>query len=63
MVELKQVEQRDRKIEEFVQEFRRAVRESEYRGRLLAEEFKCNLNKTIWQRLMELECQPGTIEQ
>ena len=45
MVEL---EQRDRKMEEFVQEFRKAVRESEYRGRPLVGKFKYNLNRTIW---------------
>ena len=34
-------------IEEFVQEFRRVVRESGYEGWLLIEEFKCGINKVI----------------
>ena len=37
---LKKVEQRSRIIKKFVQEFRRAVRESGYKERLLVEEFK-----------------------
>ena len=40
VAELKKVEQRSRIIEEFVQEFKRAVRGSGYKGRLLIEEFK-----------------------
>ena len=50
-------------MEEFVQEFGRAARKSRYKGRPLIEEFKCGINGTIQQRLMESECQPGTIEQ
>jgi len=34
-------------IEEFVQEFRRVARESEYKGRPLVEEFKRRINATI----------------
>jgi len=40
VAELKRVEQGNTTIEEFVQEFRRAVRDSGYEGQLLIEEFK-----------------------
>ena len=39
-VELRKMEQGGRMMEEFVQEFKRAVRGSGYEGRLLVEEFK-----------------------
>jgi len=35
-------------MEKFVQEFRRAAKESGYEGRPLIEEFKCSINSTIW---------------
>ena len=47
VVELKRLEQESKIIEEFVQEFRRVVRESRYKGRLLVEEFKRGINATI----------------
>ena len=40
IVELKRLEQRSKIIKEFVQKFRRAVRESKYEKRPLMEEFK-----------------------
>ena len=40
MAELRRIEQEEKMMEEFVQEFRRAGRESKYQGRVLAEEFK-----------------------
>jgi len=40
IAELKKVEQESKKIEEFVQEFRRAVRGSSYERKLLVEKFK-----------------------
>jgi len=39
-VKLKKVEQESRIMEEFVQEFKRAARESGYERRLLIKEFK-----------------------
>jgi len=42
-------------MEEFVQEFRKVTRESKYKGRSLVEEFKKGMNRTIHQRLIELE--------
>ena len=50
-------------MEEFMQEFKRAARESGYEGRPLVEEFKRGMNGAIWRKLMEVENQPGSIEQ
>ena len=46
-----------------MQEFRRAARGSEYKGRLLIEEFKRGMNGTIQRKLMEAKHQPEMIEQ
>ena len=48
VVELKRLEQEGRIIKEFIQEFRRAARESEYEERLLVEEFKRGINGIIY---------------
>ena len=50
-------------MEEFVQDFKRVARESGYKGRLLIEEFKREMNGTIKRKLMEAENQSGSIEQ
>jgi len=55
VAELKRLEQRGKMMEEFVQKFRKAARESGYEERLLVEEFKRRINATICQRLMESE--------
>ena len=47
VAELKRIEQREKIMEEFVQEFRRTARRSEYKGRLLVKEFKREINTTI----------------
>ena len=54
-VELRKLEQGGRTIEEFVQKFKRAARESRYEGRLLVEEFKRGINRVIRRKLMEAE--------
>ena len=54
-VELRKLEQGGRTIEEFVQKFKRAPRESRYEGRLLVEEFKRGINRVIRRKLMEAE--------
>jgi len=61
--ELRKLEQGGRTMEEFVQEFKRAVRGSRYEGRLLVEEFKRGMNGAIRRKLMEVGNQPGSIEQ
>ena len=63
VAELKKLEQERKTIEEFVQEFRRVARESEYEGRPLIEEFKRRINGMIRRKLMEVEHQPSLIEQ
>jgi len=63
VAELKKIKKKIKIIEEFVEEFRKATRGSRYEGQLFIEEFKRGMNGTIQQRLIESECQPGTIEQ
>ena len=63
VVELRKLEQKGRAIEEFVQEFRRATRESSYEERLLVEEFKREISRVIRKKLMEAERPLTSIEQ
>ena len=63
VAELKRLEQEERTIEEFIQEFRRAVRESGYEGRPLIKEFKRGMNGMIRRKLMEAKRPPTSIEQ
>ena len=63
VAELKRLEQRERKIEEFIQEFKRVARGSRYEERPLIEEFKRGINGSIRRKLMEAERQPGSIKQ
>jgi len=63
VAELRKLEQGGRTMEEFVQEFKRAVRESGYKGRPLVEEFKRGMNRGIQRKLMESENPPTSIEQ
>ena len=55
VAELKRLEQGSKTIEEFVQEFKRAVRDSGYEERLLIEELKRGMNGTVCWKLIELE--------
>jgi len=50
-------------MEEFIQEFKRAARESGYKGRPLIEEFKRGMNGGIRKKLMEAENPLASIEQ
>ena len=61
--ELRKLEQEGKAMEEFVQEFKRAVRGSGYERRLLVEEFKRGMNGGIRRKLMEAENLPTSIEQ
>ena len=63
VVELRKLEQEGRMMEEFVQEFKRVVRESGYKGRLLVKEFKRGMNRGIRRKLIEAENLPPSIEQ
>jgi len=61
-VELRKLEQGEKTIEEFVQEFKRAARGSGYKRRPLVEEFKRGMNGGIRRKLMEAENPPTSIE-
>jgi len=63
VVELKKLEQGGRIMEEFMQEFKRAVRGSRYEGRPLIEEFKREMNGMIRRKLIKAERPPTSIEQ
>ena len=53
VAELKKLEQGEKMMEEFVQEFRKAARRSGYEEHPLIEEFKRGMNATIRRRLIE----------
>ena len=63
VAELRKLEQRERTMEEFVQEFKRAVKGSGYERRPLIEEFKRGMNGIIRRKLMETERPPTSIKQ
>jgi len=47
VAELKRLEQKGKTMEKFIQEFRRAARDSRYERRLLVEEFKREMNGNL----------------
>ena len=63
VVELRKLEQGERTMEEFIQEFKRAARGSRYEGKPLIEEFKRGMNGGIRRKLMKAENLPISIEQ
>ena len=63
VTELKKVKQEGKIMEEFVQEFRRAARGSEYKERPLVKEFKQGINGAIRRKLIEAKYQPETVKQ
>jgi len=62
VTELRKLEQGGRTMEEFVQEFKWAARESGYERQPLIEEFKRGMNGGIWRKLMESENPLTSIE-
>ena len=50
-------------MKKFVQEFKKAARESGYEGRPLVKEFKRGINGEIRRKLMEIENPLVSIEQ
>jgi len=60
--ELRKLEQGEKTMEEFVQEFKRAARGSGYKGGPLVEEFKQEINGGIRRKLIEVENPPTSIE-
>ena len=63
VAELKKIEQGNRIIEKFVQEFRKVIKESKYKERLLVEEFKRRMNRLIRRKLIEVERSSKIMEQ
>ena len=63
VAELRRMKQRGKTMEEFVQEFKRAARESKYKRHPLIEEFKRDMDSTIRRKLIEAERQPTSIKQ
>jgi len=61
--ELRKLEQGGKTMEEFVQEFKRTVRESRYKERPLVEEFEREMNGAIRRKLMKAENQLCSIKQ
>jgi len=49
-------------MKEFLQEFQRVVRNSEYERRVLVDEFKRELNRIIRKKLIEIERPLTSIE-
>jgi len=62
VAELRKLEQGNKTMEEFIQEFRRAARGSRYGGHPFIQEFKRGMNRAIRRKLMEAEHQPETME-
>ena len=60
---LRMLEQGEKTIDKYVQEFKRAARGSGYEERALVEEFKRGLNRGIRRRLAEAELPPTIIMQ
>ena len=63
VAELREIEQKGKTIEEFIQEFWRAARGSGYEERALVEKFKRRINRAIRRKLIEAEKPPTSIEQ
>jgi len=61
IAELKKLEQEERIMEEFVQEFKRAAQRSGYEERPLIEKFKRGINRGIRRKLIEAKKPPTTI--
>lgn len=52
---LKRLEWGGKMMKEFIQKFRKTVRENRYKRRPLIKDFKRGMNRTVCQRLMKLE--------
>ena len=63
VAELRKIEQGNRIIENFVQEFRKVIKRSKYKERLLVEEFKRRMKRLIRRKLIEVERSSKIMEQ
>ena len=59
--QLRTIEQGGRTCDEYMQEFKKVARGSNYEGRPLIKEFKRGLNRSIRRKLAEAEEPPTTI--
>jgi len=62
VAELRRIEQGERNIKEFMQEFQRAVRDNRYEERVLVEEFKREMSGAIRRKLIEAKRPPTSID-
>ena len=63
VAKLRKIEQKERKIEEFVQKFQKIGRNSKYKKKILVKEFKRRINRMIRRKLMEVKRPLTSIEQ
>ena len=63
VAELRRIEQKEKIMEEFIQEFQRAARSSKYKRKVLVKKFKMEINRVIRKKLIEIEKPPKSIEQ
>ena len=61
--QLRTIKQGGRTCHEYVQEFKKVVRESSYKGWPLIKEFKRGLSRVLRRKLVEAENPPSTIEE
>ena len=61
--QLRIIEQGRRTCDEYVQEFKKVVRESSYKGQPFIKEFKRGLSGVLRRKLAEAETSPNTIEE
>ena len=61
--QLRTIEQGERTCNKYVQEFKKVVRRSNYKGQPLIEEFKRGLSRALRRKLAEMESPPSTIEE
>ena len=62
-LKIRTIQQGDRSVDEYIQEFEKAALEAGYKGYPLVVEFKCSLNSGLRRRLTELQPMPVTIQQ
>ena len=63
VAELRRIEQKEKIMEEFIQEFQRAVKSSKYKRKVLVNKFKMEINRVIRKKLIKIERPPKSIEQ
>ena len=61
--QLRTIEQRGRKCNEYIQEFKKITKESGYKRQPLIEEFKRELSRKIKRKLVEAKSPPCTIKE